>query len=270
MNLSIEGRPERADAIATIHAALEAGAQLIDTADCYALGDGDVGHNESLVREALASWQGERPMVATKGGVVRPHGAWAHDGRPEHLRAACEASLRALGVETIDLYQLHAVDERVPIEESAGELARLQQEGKVRHLGVSNVALAELERAARVIDVAAVQNEASPFVPEGLSDGVLAWCDANDVAFIAYAPTGGWRAGRIAHLPALQRVAEAVGASPFEVALAWILSMSPALIALSGASRPENARSSMLAAHLVLDERHTQALDAAFAAALGA
>jgi aryl-alcohol dehydrogenase-like predicted oxidoreductase/broad specificity phosphatase PhoE len=265
MNLSIEGRPEQEDAIRTIHAALDAGAELIDTADCYASSENEIGHNEALVRDALRAWPGARPVVATKGGVVRPGGDWAHDGRPEHLRAACEASLRALGVDVIDLYQLHAVDDRVPIEDSVGELSRLRDEGKARLIGVSNVTLDQLERASRVTAIAAVQNEASPFVPHGLSDGVLAWCETHGAAFLAYAPTGGWRAGRIAHEPALRGVADALDASPFEVALAWLLAKSPALIALSGATRPENATSSMRAATLTVGDAHMRRLDAAHA-----
>jgi aryl-alcohol dehydrogenase-like predicted oxidoreductase len=266
MNLSIPGRPERDQAIRTIHAALDAGMELVDTADCYALGAADVGHNERLVSEALATWPGARPIVATKGGVVRPNDGWAHDGRPAHLRAACEASLAALGVDAIDLYQLHRVDENTPLEDSVGELARLRQEGKVRAVGLSNATVDELERARAIVPIASVQNEASPYVPTGLTDGVLAYCEAHAIAFLAYAPVGGWRAGETAHLPALREVADALAATPFEVALAWLLHRSRALIPIPGASRPENARSSARAATLALGDTEARLLDDAFTA----
>jgi aryl-alcohol dehydrogenase-like predicted oxidoreductase len=264
MPLSIEGRPDEGRAIATIHAALEAGMTLIDTADVYCLDDTDVGHNERLVAKALATWPGEAPLVATKGGCTRPGGGWAHDGRPSHLRAACEASLTALGVERIDLYQLHAPDDAVPLEESVGELARLAEEGKIAHVGLSNVGVNELARARGVTDIASVQNRASPYHPDGLRDGVLEACAAHGVAFIAHSPVGGYLARRTAHEDPLRAVGAEVNASPFEVALAWLLAQSPSLLAIPGASRPENARSSARAARIALDTSQVSRLDSAY------
>ncbi|MAT26980.1 MAG: aldo/keto reductase [Sandaracinus sp.] len=271
MNLAGEGRPARAEAVRTIHAALEAGVRLIDVADVYGLHGGDAHHGEALVAEALASWPGEA-WVATKGGVRRtardPAAEdWVHQGDPAYLRRACEASLAALGVEAIDLYFLHAVDARVPIEESVGALAALRREGKVRRLGVSNVSAAELARARREAPIVAVQNEASPFVaPE---PALLEACEAADLAFLAYAPLGGWRAGRIAHEAPLRRAADALGATPHEVALAWLLGTSPSLVAVAGATKPENARSSARAARLRLSAELRAALDAAYRPAEG-
>jgi aryl-alcohol dehydrogenase-like predicted oxidoreductase len=181
------------------------------------------------------------------------------------LRSACEASLGALGVDCIDLYQLHGVDHGVPIEDSIGELARLSDEGKIAHVGVSNFSVSEIERAAAVLPIASVQNRASPYAARGLTDGVLDYCEAHGMAFIAYSPVGGHRAGRTAHEEPLCAVGDEVGATAFEVALAWLLAKSPALIPIPGASRPENARSSARAATLKLDEAHLRALDEAYA-----
>ncbi len=160
MNLSLG--PAEADAIATVHAAIDAGAQLVDTADVYGPEIYAPHHNERLIGPALRAHP--EVLLSTKVGVVRQGAAWLHCGRPDHLRGACEGSLAALGVETIDLLQLHAVDAEVAIEESVGALARLQEEGKARLLGLSNVTLAEVERARAVAAIASVQNEASVFV----------------------------------------------------------------------------------------------------------
>jgi aryl-alcohol dehydrogenase-like predicted oxidoreductase len=228
------------------------------------LDDDDIGHNERLIAKALTSWSGAAPLVATKGGCTRPGGGWAHDGRPEHLRAACEASLRALGAPRIDLYQLHAPDDAVLLEDSVGELGRLADQGKIAHVGLSNVNLDELERARRISAIASVQNRASPFAPQGLTDGVLARCAAEDIAFIAYSPVGGYQADRTAHEAALLEIGRELEATPFEVALAWLLAQSPALIPIPGASRPDNARSSGRAASLDLGPSHLARMNGAY------
>ena len=169
MPLSVEGRPDEAQAVRTVHAALDAGVTLLDTADAYCLGPDEIGHNERLLAEALASWSGDRDavLVATKGGHTRPpDGSWALDGRPGHLRAACEASLRALGVEAIGLYQFHRPDPDVPWAESIGAMEELRVEGKVRLVGVSNADPDQIREAAGITpildSVAAAELELSP------------------------------------------------------------------------------------------------------------
>jgi aryl-alcohol dehydrogenase-like predicted oxidoreductase len=157
MLLSLAGRPDEAGALRTIHAALDAGITLIDTADAYCLDGSEVGHNERLVAKALAAWPGDRDrvLVATKGGHTRPGREWGLDGRPEYLRRACEASLRALGVEAIGLYQFHRPDPKVPFAESVGALAELRAAGKVRMVGLSNVSVEQIQQARRIVEVAA-------------------------------------------------------------------------------------------------------------------
>jgi aryl-alcohol dehydrogenase-like predicted oxidoreductase len=248
MNLSWTGSPARAESVRVIAAAIDAGMELVDTADVYAPSADEIGHNELLVAEAT---RGRDVVIATKGGVRRAGDQWRHDGRPEHLRAACEASLGRLG--RIDLYYLHAVDAGVPIEESVGTLARLRDEGKIGAIGISNVDPGQLDRALHEAPIAAVQNEVSPFRPEGLTDGVLAACEARSIAFVAHSPMGGWRAGETAHLPILRELAEELGVTPFAVVIGWLLAASERLLVIPGASRIANARASAEAAGLLLD-----------------
>lgn len=248
MNLSFAGAP---DAAPVIEAALDAGMTMIDTADVYAPDASSIGHNERIV----AAYR-ERAFIATKGGVRREGERWYHDGRPEYLRAACEASLSRLG--RIDLYYLHAVDRRVPIEESVGELARLRNEGKIGAIGVSNVDRAQLVRALKETSVVAVQNELGAYRRD--DEGVVALCEAAGVAFVAHSPMGGWRAVATAHRPELRRIAGEIGSTPFAVLIAWLLSRSESIIPIPGASRAENARASAAAASLRLTRAQRAAL----------
>ncbi|MBN2494635.1 MAG: aldo/keto reductase [Deltaproteobacteria bacterium] len=262
MPMSLEGRPDEAASARVILAALEAGVELLDTADAYCIDEGEMGHNERLVARALREWpERERVVVATKGGLRRPGGGYAHDGRPEYLAAACERSLRALGVERIDLYYLHAPDERVPFADSLGALARLREQGKIRLAGVSNVDAAQLTSALDTLPIACVQNRASPFHPQGLEDGVLALCEREELAFVAHSPVGGWQAGRIAHEPLLQELASALGATCHQVAIAWLLARSRSLIPIPGASRIRSAEGSAAAAGLRLPPEAVSRID---------
>jgi aryl-alcohol dehydrogenase-like predicted oxidoreductase len=266
MHLSIQDRPPEAQAIRVIHAALDAGVTLIDTADVYCLDNHDIGHNERLVARALGSWQGDRDqvIVATKGGVTRPAGRWDTDGRPQHLRAACEQSLQALGVERIDLYQLHAPDPKVPLAESVGALAELQQEGKIRWVGLSNVSVSQIREAEAVARVTSVQNRLNPFFREALAEGVVAYCAERGMAFLAYSPTGG---GRLNHKlpahPVLQPMAARLGVTSHALVLAWVLARSPAVIVIPSARTVEHALDSTGAAELALSEADLSAITTA-------
>src|SRR3989338_4349948 len=151
MPLSIQNRPSEADALQVIQTALELGVDFIDTANVYCTSNEDIGHNERLIAKALKNWHGSKPIyIGTKGGLERPNGAWTQNAQPDALRIACEKSLKALETERIFLYQLHAVDPKVPLEDSLGELTRLHQEGKIEHIGLSNVDALEIERALAV------------------------------------------------------------------------------------------------------------------------
>ena len=266
MPLSVEGRPDEAQAVRTVHAALDAGVTLLDTADAYCLGPDEVGHNERLLARALASWSGDRDevLVATKGGHTRPpDGSWALDGSREHLRAACEASLTALGVEAIGLYQFHRPDPRVPWAESVGALEELRQEGKVQLVGVSNADPAQIREAAGTTRLAAVQNELSPRFRS--SEPEVEVCAELGVAFLPWSPLGGM--GSAASLgtehAAFGEVARARGVSPQQVCLAWLLAKAPVVIPIPGARRVESILDSVAAAELVLSAEELARLDAA-------
>jgi aryl-alcohol dehydrogenase-like predicted oxidoreductase len=263
MLLSIAGRPNEAQAIRTVHAALDAGVTLIDTADAYCLGGDEVGHNERLIRKALDAWPGDRDrvLVATKGGHTRPVREWDVDGRPEYLRQACEASLRALGVETIGLYQFHRPDPKVPFIESVGALAELQAAGKVRMVGLSNVSVDQITQARQLVRVASVQNEFSPGFRR--SEGELAFCASQRIAFLPWSPLGGMNRGRNlgGRHRAFAEVAEAHGVSPQQVALAWELAKGPMVIPIPGARRPESITDSAAAATLRLGADDLARLD---------
>ena len=266
MHISIADRPDESVSVRVIHAALDAGVTLIDTADVYSLGPHDIGHNERLIARALREWRGPREqiLVATKGGSERPEGRWTRNGRPEHLRSACERSLRALGVDEIALYQLHAVDPDVPIEDSMGAFARLLEEGKILRAGLSNVSVDEIERARRVVPITSVQNRLNPFFRESLVHGVVRHCSDEGLGFLAYSPTGGGRLNRKlpAH-PVVARIAAAHGASPHAVVLAWVLAQGPTVIAIPSARKPEHARDSAEAADLQLSADDLAAIDEA-------
>jgi aryl-alcohol dehydrogenase-like predicted oxidoreductase len=264
MPMSLAGRPDEDRSLRTIHAALDAGVTLIDTADAYCLDGSEVGHNERLVAKALAAWPGggDRVLVATKGGHTRPGREWGLDGRPEYLRRACEASLRALGVEAIGLYQFHRPDPEVPFAESVGALAELKAAGKVRLVGLSNVGVDQIRQAREIVEVASVQNEFSPRFRR--SEGELAWCAAQGVAFLPWSPLGGiGRAGQLGgRHRAFAEVADRHGVSPQQVALAWELAKAPNVIPIPGATRPETITDSAAAANLRLDPEELARLDA--------
>jgi aryl-alcohol dehydrogenase-like predicted oxidoreductase len=266
MPLSIEGRPDRKQAIATIHASLDAGVTLIDTADAYSLGVSEHGHGERLVAEALAAYPGatDDVIVATKGGHRRPgDGSWTVHGDPRYVKEACEASLKALGVEAIGLYQYHRPDPKVPWADSVGALAELLDEGKILMAGVSNATVARIDEAQRVLGgrLVSVQNEFSPRFRS--SEGELDHCMALGIAFLPWSPLGGiGRSDRIERdHPAFAEVAAEVGASPQQVTLAWMLAKGPRVIPIPGSSRPETAIASAAAADITLSAEQVARLD---------
>ncbi|HWD54651.1 MAG TPA: aldo/keto reductase [Acidimicrobiales bacterium] len=266
MPLSIEGRPDRRQAIATIHASLDSGVTIIDTADAYSLGVQEHGHGEELVAEALAAYGGatDDVLVATKGGHRRPgDGSWTVHGDPTYIKEACEASLKRLGVDAIGLYQYHRPDPKVPYAESVGALADLLDEGKILMAGVSNANVAQIDEAQRVLGgrLVSVQNQFSPRFRS--SEGELEHCENLGIVFIPWSPMGGiGRADDIEHThPAFAAVAEEVGASPQQVTLAWMLAKGSRVIPIPGSSRPETAVASPAAADLSLTAGQVARLD---------
>jgi aryl-alcohol dehydrogenase-like predicted oxidoreductase len=251
--------PERASA--TIAAAAEAGVTVFDTAGAY-------GDNERLLARALRACDAEATArIVTKGGMARTSGGWIPDGRAKTIRADCEASLAALDGLAIDLYLLHAPDPLTSWGTSVRALARLVDEGLVRRIGVANVNRRQLDEALELAPVTAVQVAMSVLDDRALRGGLLERCVAAGVGLIAHSPLGGpRRAGALARRPELVRVAEARGATPAEVALAWLLDLSPAVVAIPGARRPETARSAARAAQFRLQPRDRAVLRRAFGA----
>jgi aryl-alcohol dehydrogenase-like predicted oxidoreductase len=245
----IWGEPkDPAEARRVLHRALDLGVNFIDTADAYG-----PEVSERLIAEALHPYP-RGLVIATKGGLLRPSAPqWVPDGRPEHLREACEGSLRRLKVERIDLYQLHHVDPKVPIEESLGELAALQKAGKIRHVGVSNFNTDELGRAMRIVPVVSVQNRYN--VGDRASEDVLTICAREKLAFIPWAPLGSGSADRLEKADggkALEALAQARGVSVLQLAIAWLLAKSPAMLPIPGTSSVEHLQQNLTAATIKL------------------
>jgi len=259
MPMSIEGRPDRSRSIDTIVAALDAGVTLIDTADAYHIGGDEVGHNESLIAEALAGWGGDtsQVLVATKGGHRRPgDGSWNVKGDPAYLKQAAEASLKRLGVDAIGLYQYHRPDPEVAYADSIGALRDLLDEGKIKLAGISNANPDQIREAQEILGgrLASVQNQFSPAYRS--SQPELELCDELGIAFLPWSPLGGIsKAGELGEkFEKFARIGDDHGVSPQQVALAWELSLSPRVIPIPGASRPESIRDSVKAADLELTE----------------
>ncbi len=268
MPLSIKGRPDETAGIEVIHAALDAGMRLIDTADVYCLDHEDIGHNEALIANAVADWQVANPsaeiLIATKGGLERPDGSWTRNAHPDHLKRACEASLRALGVDQIAVYQLHAPQEPlVPFEDTIGALADLQREGKVKHIGLSNVEVDHIRRARAMVEIVSVQNRCHPLDTAVFKNGVFDECAREGIAFMPYSPVGGWKDRKAIQChSALGRVADQLDASCEEIAIGWLMHLGENVFPIPGASKIRSAQSSARAGSLDLSA-HMEALSAA-------
>ena len=241
---------DRAAALRVFRRAIELGVNFFDTADSYG------PHvDEQLIAEALHPYP-EGLVIATKGGLVRPNrNAWDPDGRPEHLRHALDGSLRRLRLECIDLYQLHAPDPRVPFADSVGALADMQRAGKIRHIGVSNVSLEELEAARRVATIVSVQNEYN--LGERTSEDVLAACQQLGIAFLPWYPLG---AGAVLRSARVKSVAKRHGVSAAQVALAWLLARSPMMLPIPGTASLEHLEENVAAAELQIPAPELAAL----------
>jgi aryl-alcohol dehydrogenase-like predicted oxidoreductase len=255
MEFSVDGHPERDQAIRTVHAALDAGVRLIDTADAYTPSGAEPGHNERIVAEALSRWGGDADevLVATKGGHTRTaNGGWGTNGRPDYIKAACERSLKALGVESIGLYQHHRPDRSVPYAETIGAFKDLLGEGKVRLVGISNADIGEIDLAASIVPLASVQNEFSPRFRSSYRE--LLHCAERGIAFLPWSPLGGLGQAKAlgSRHAAFARIAAAHGVSPQQVCLAWELALAPGIIPIPGCSRPETIVDSAAAAELDL------------------
>jgi pyridoxine 4-dehydrogenase len=254
------GEPDdRENALAVLRRAVELGVNFIDTADSYG-----PEVNERQIAEALHPYP-EGLVIATKGGLLHERrGEWRQDGRPESLRASCEGSLKRLRLERIDLYQLHSVDPRIRLEDSLGALVELQQEGKIRHIGVSNVDARQLARAQQVATIVSVQNRYN--VADRPSEGVLDASERDGIAFLPWFPLG---LGELAHARGrLREVAFAHNATPAQIALAWLIRRSPVMVPIPGSSSLEHLEENVAAAAIELTDAEFDDLSHAAGAAL--
>jgi aryl-alcohol dehydrogenase-like predicted oxidoreductase/predicted kinase/histidinol phosphatase-like enzyme len=267
MRLSTERDRDEARSIAVLHAAFDAGITLLDTADAYCWDDSERGHNERLIARALETWAGDRSRVraATKGGLTRPDGSWEADGRASYLLEACERSRRALGVEQVSLYQLHAPDPRTPLATSVRALANLKQNGLIQSVGLCNVTVGQIEEARRITGIEAVQVELSIWNDHHVLSGVVDYCIAHRIRLLAYRPLGGpSRYRKTMSDPALVSVAARHRATPPEIAMAWLMDLSDLIVPLPGATRVETVRSIARVRRITLTDQDRAELDGRF------
>jgi pyridoxine 4-dehydrogenase len=245
--------PDHDEAIAVLRRAVELGVNFIDTADSYG-----PFVSEDLIAQALSPYPDDL-VIATKGGLYRTGpGRWPTDGRPEHLREACDGSLERLRLDQIALYQLHRPDPKVPLEDSVGALVELKDEGKIRHIGLSNATEAQLDRAKRLTPIVSVQNRYSPV--DRSSEAMLDRCESESIVFLPWAPVEG---GGIDRDAAVARIAKAHDATPHQVALSWLLARSPVMLPIPGTGSVAHLEENMQAATLRLTPEEVAELDAA-------
>lgn len=239
------GEPaDRGQAIRVLRRAVELGVNFIDTADSYG-----PGVSEEIIAEALHPYPKDL-VIATKAGFDRPGpGKWVENGRPEHLKSACEGSLRRLRLSSIDLFQLHRIDPKVPAEDQLGALKDLQTQGKIKHIGLSEVSVGQIEQARKVVPIVSVQNRYS--LTDRGSEDVLEYCERAEIGFIPWFPLGAGKLSRVEG--AIAQVAERLKATPSQVALAWLLARSPVMLPIPGTSSVEHLEENIAAADLKID-----------------
>ena len=264
MPLSLEGRPDESQAISVINAFVHGGGNFIDSANVYCVDDTDVGHNEKLIAMALSKLGNtDEIIVATKGGLRRPEGEWTVDGSPAWLRQSCEKSLKDLGTDSIFLYQLHAPDPDIPLTDSVGELVRLKDEGKIQHIGLSNVNVEHIQLALSITHIVSVQNRCNIFDRKSFTNDVVGFCERNDVTFIAHSPVG-------VHCPHAHRADNALLKTlagkhlqtVYQIMIAWLLHKNPSILPIPGASKTSSIKSSLQAVNVELGEEDMQLLEA--------
>ena len=247
------GEPaNRAEAVRVLRRAVELGINLIDTADSYG-----PGVSEEIIAEALYPYP-KGLVIATKGGFDRPGpNQWIEDGKPEHLRSACEGSLRRLRLDRIDLYQLHRIDPKVPAEDQLGTLKDLQAQGKIKHIGLSEVSVRQIRHARTIVPIVSVQNRYS--ISDRGSEDVLEYCEKEKMGFIPWFPLA---AGQVLREDSpIRRLAAHLKATPSQVALAWLLARSPVMLPIPGTSRVEHLEENVAAAELKIDANQMRQLN---------
>ncbi|KJH70327.1 aldo/keto reductase [Aliterella atlantica] len=265
MPMSLSSRPPEAQAIEVIHRALDLGVTLIDTADSYCKDESDKHHNERLIAKALQEYQGDRDkiVIATKGGLMRPNGDWTRNGNPDHLRETIADSFEALGGEKpIDIWQYHAPDPNYSIEESLKPAKEAVESGLIRFVGVSNFSVEQIKRARDVVDIVSVQNQYNPWHRQPEKDGVLEYCQKENLTFLPWSPLGGSRrVSRLEEIDAIASLAKTKGVSVYAIVLAFLMSKSPCIVPIPGASKISSIEDSVKSVEVKLSKEEVEQID---------
>lgn len=265
MPMSLSRRPPELQAIEVIHRALDLGVTLIDTADSYCQDESDKHHNEQLISKALTQYHGDvsHVTVATKGGLMRPNGNWTRNGDPDHLRETIKISFKSLGGEKpIDIWQYHAPDPNYTIEESLTPAKEAVEAGLIRFVGVSNFSVEQIKRARDVVDIVSVQNQYNPWHRQPEFDGVLNYCEQENLTFFPWSPLGGSsRVSRLEDISVISELAKNKGVSVYSIVLAWLRAKSPCIVPIPGASKTSSIEDSVRSLTVKLSEAEFEQVD---------
>jgi len=265
MPMSLSSRPPESESIQVIHRAIELGVTFIDTADSYCKDESDKHHNEKLIHKALQTYNGDvsNVVVATKGGLMRPNGSWTRNGNPEHLRKTIRESFEALGGnKPIDVWQYHAPDSNYTIEEALKPAKEAVESGLIRFVGVSNFSVEQIKQAQDVVEIVSVQNQYSPWYRQPEKDGVLKYCEQEQLTFLPWSPFGGSRRhSDLQDIKAIAQLASDKGVSVYCIVLAWLRSKSPSILPIPGASKVSSIEDSVRAVDVKLSDDEVQKID---------
>lgn len=263
--MSLSGRPPESQAIEVIHRALDLGIMLIDTADSYCKDESDKHHNERLIGKALQQYRGNAShvIIATKGGLMRPNGSWTHNGNPSHLRETIRISFKSLGGQKpIDIWQYHSPDPNYTIEESLTPAKEAVADGLIRFVGVSNFSVEQIKRARDVVDIVSVQNQYNPWHRQPESDGVLDYCENENLTFLPWSPLGGSRrVSRLEDIAVISKLAKEKGVSVYAIVLAWLRAKSACIVPIPGASKTKSVEDSVRSIEVKLSDEEVQQID---------
>jgi aryl-alcohol dehydrogenase-like predicted oxidoreductase len=265
MPMSIYDRPPESQSLDTIHRALDLGITFIDTADSYCKDESDKHHNEKLIYRALQTYKGDTSnvIIATKGGLMRPNQNWTQNGNPQHLRETIRVSFEALGGnKPIDIWQYHSPDPKYTIEESLKAAKEAVDEGLIRFVGVSNFSVEQIKKARDVVDIVSVQNQYSPWQRQPEFDGVLEYCQQENLTFLPWSPFGGMRRHtELQDKPVLAKLAQEKAVSVYCIVLAWLRSKSPCILPIPGASKTSSVEDSVRAIDVKLSSEEVESID---------
>ena len=265
MPMSLSSRPPESQAIEVIHRALDLGVTLIDTADSYCKDESDKHHNERLIYKALQQYHGDvsQVIIATKGGLMRHNGNWTRNGNPDHLRETIRISFETLGGEKpIDIWQYHAPDQNYTIKEALTPAKEAVEAGIIRFVGVSNFSVEQINQARDVVEIVSIQNQYNPWHRQPEFDGVLKYCQKENLTFLPWSPLGGSsRVGRLEDMSALAELSAKKGVSAYSLILAWLRAKSPCIVPIPGARKTSSIQDSAQSVEVKLSAQEFEQID---------